>query len=126
MTASVIIGIVALTGCVAISVSIAVVFSRALQGIVDAHSRRDELHAQHMNGLLDRFQAIRWEDLAALRSTSDAEEGGFFPPISDEVRDDTGVVEQHRPGRWGSLSRVELNDEEAAMLAEDFPEEMTQ
>lgn len=73
-----------------------------------------------MSSLLDRFQAIRWEDLASLRALAETgEEGGFVSP--EEQR---GEVTVEEPGRWGHLSRLSerlrLTEEEQAMLDEDF------
>lgn len=121
MTASVIISIVALivtsTTAIAVTVLVSQALSNAFRALSDMHERAGKQQSQ----LLDRFQAIRWEDLAALRSVDETDEGGFFPPTEDA---EPGEVTQELPGRWGSLSalRERLSKEEQALLDEDFDE----
>lgn len=123
MSASVLISIVALILTCATAISVTVLVSRALTSAFRALDSMHKRAGDQQSQLLDRFQAIRWEDLAALRSTSDAEDGGFFPPLT-VVDVEPGLVEQHTKGLWGRMGnhQTELTDDEAELLAEDFPE----
>jgi hypothetical protein len=125
VTATVIFGIVAMILVVVFGVTITVLVSRALSSAFSTLNSMDIRHGKRMEGLLDRFQAIKWEDLAALRSIEDADEGGFMTPT--EQRGESGEMRIEEPGRWGALSalndRLRLSEEERALLEEDFPED---
>ena len=95
---------------------------RDLSRVIVSQSRR---HDEQMSALLDRFQAIRWEDLAAMRSLKDTtDEGGFFTPEDQRAE---GEVQVQEPQRWGPMSRLrreqDLSDAETELLKEDFPED---
>lgn len=119
MTAALIIAILALILCSATSVAVAVLVSRALTTSFKATDRMNARWAKQMDGLLDRFQAIRWEDLAALRSVDDSADAGFFTP-DDEAEEQE---EKDRPV-WGALNalrdKLSTTQEEQELLDEDF------
>jgi hypothetical protein len=144
-TASVIITAFAVMCLLVSSVVYAVLLFRALQQVSRTLVTIMNQYADQQSQLLDRFQAIRWEDLMTLRSIQDSEdeEGGFFEPsdspitfqssngqvlIEDDTPPEEDYVEVLEPG-WGSLSeanrRARVLAEEQALLEEDFPEEMT-
>lgn len=120
MTALLVIGIIVLILSCTISV-LALHFSRktsekALDTLDSLHRRQSE----QLDKTLDRLMTIRWEDLVALQSVSENETGGFIPPMEqDEDETEEGDT------RWGHLQRfrpgaLDLNDEEKALLSEDF------
>lgn len=118
MTAAVIIGVVALISLSATSVAIAVLVSKAL---ARAFRALDKMHArsgQQIDSLLDRLAAIRWEDLAALRSVDEPDSGAFITP--EEQADE--VEQIFPPPKWGALTalRDKMTKEEEDLLAEDF------
>jgi hypothetical protein len=85
----------------------------------------DARHERHLDTVLDRLMAIKWEDYAAIRSTIEGDqEGGFYPPTSG-TEEDTAVIEVEG-GKWGRLGsmaeRLRLNEEEAQIVDEDFDE----
>jgi hypothetical protein len=91
--------------------------------VIVSQSRR---HDEQMSAMLDRFQAIRWEELASLRALGDTtDQGGFLSP-DDQVAE-AQAVELDDQQRWSPTSRLrrtqELSKEEQALLAEDFPED---
>lgn len=125
ITALAIIAAVSVVCSLVSSVHIAVTFRQALLEMSRARDRDSERRDAQLSAVLDRFQAIRWEDLAAMRSIDDTSEaGGFFSP--EEQREE-GLVEVEEAERWGPLSRLRvLNEQEQAeqeLLAEDFPDE---
>jgi len=135
VTATVIIGIVVLIATISLCISVAVIVFKIVSSVADELAQQRHAHEAQLNeilmhhheeqsGLLDRFQAIRWEDLASLRAIDENEEGGFYPPTEDE--DEPG---QTAPGQFNGLrelnERMRLTNEEQQLLAEDFPEEMS-
>jgi hypothetical protein len=105
----------------ATSVLVAVLSSKtsakALETLDSLHSRQSE----QLDKTLDRLMTIRWEDLIALQSVSESEEGGFIPPQDEDEGDD-----EEEKSRWGHLARLrkpgmELTKDERALLDEDFP-----
>lgn len=119
MTASVVISIIALTVMTATMIAVTVLVSHALANAFRALDQMHERSAQQMSGLLDRFQAIRWEDLAALRSIEEPDDGGFIPPTPRKPP----AVDDDDPGQWGSLGPIPRADaEEALLISEDFPD----
>jgi hypothetical protein len=129
ITALSIIAALAVVCSLVATVFVAVTFREALRELSRAHSidsaRRDEM----LSATLDRFQAIRWEDLAAMRSLDDtSDEGGFLSPEDQQAEADQ-FVEVDEQVRWGPLSRLrranELSDAEQELLEEDFPDEFT-
>jgi len=107
-------------------VFVTVTFRQALRDmsrVIVSQSRR---HDEQMSAMLDRFQAIRWEELASLRALGDTtDQGGFLSP-DDQVAE-AQAVELDDQQRWSPTSRLrrtqELSKEEQALLAEDFPED---
>jgi hypothetical protein len=135
VTATVVIGIVVLIATISLCVSVAVIVFKIVSSVTDElaqqrHAHEAQLadllehHHEEQSGLLDRFQAIRWEDLAAMRAIEESDEGGFYPPVGDE--DEPG---QTAPGQFNGLKelneRMRLTSEEQQLLMEDFPEEMS-
>jgi hypothetical protein len=105
MRDSLLIGIIALILSISVHVTVAAIVRRALTEAFRALNLSNDAHQRQMSGLLDRFQAIAWEDLAALRATEDAELGGFEAPtvgvrVTDE--DDEATEIQVR-GPWGTI-----------------------
>lgn len=120
MTALLILGIVALVLTVTFGVLITVLVSQSLSRAFLALDRMHLRNAKHLDSVLNRLMAIRWEDYAALASiTEEAEDGAFLSP-EDQMDDD----EKPTPTNWGHLSRlrerISLTSEEAELLDEDF------
>lgn len=129
MRDSVLIGIIALILTISVHVTVAVIVRRVLTEAFRALNSSNVAHQKQMSGLLDRFQAISWEDLASLRASEDAELGGFEAPAvgvrieeDDEVTEVLGVR-----GPWGTVQalsdRLRADREERGLLEEDFDEE---
>jgi len=121
-TESLIFGIVLLTVLSTLLVLITVTFRRALQDVLRNTDRMNERDSRRLQGVLDRFQAIKWEDLLAMRVTEEeAQTGGFFTPGEDE---EGGQEEPDK--RWGIVSAMRLREERAAneetLILEDFDE----
>lgn len=90
---------------------------KALDTLDSLHKRQSE----QLDKTLDRLMTIRWEDLVALTEVQQADEGGFIPPSEQ------GEDEEESDTRWAHLRRLrpgalELNEEERALLNEDFPD----
>lgn len=111
MSASVIIGIVAITAFSIVLVAFAVTCLKVLSNVMLVTDRREERAASALQSALDRLMTVKWEDYAALKSTDDPEVGGFFPP--EPVAGTQ--TEQFRPRLF--------SPEEQALLDEDFPEQ---
>jgi len=123
-TESLIFGIVLLTVLSTLLVLITVTFRRALQDVLRNTDRMNERDSRRLQGVLDRFQAIKWEDLLAMRVTEEeAQTGGFFTPGEDDGEE--GGQEQPNE-RWGIVSAMKLREERAAneetLIMEDFDE----
>jgi hypothetical protein len=106
-------------------VFVTVTFRQSLRDLSRVIVAQNARHADQMSALLDRFQAIRWEELASLRAIQDTtDEGGFLTP--QDQRDEV-AVEVDDQMRWSPASRLQkaqdLSDAEKALLAEDFPED---
>jgi hypothetical protein len=125
MTALTIIAALAVVCSIIAIVVVSVTFRQALYAMSRAHERRDERHDERLSAILDRFQAIQWEDLAAMRSLQDTtDEGGFLTPAEQAAE---SVVEIDDQIRWGPASRLRaaagLSDTERQLLEEDFPDD---
>src|SRR5262245_18030548 len=125
-TASAIIASLALIGMVIVSITMTVAFRQAMREQALSHVHDAQRRDEQMSALLDRFQAIDWESLVALRATqADDQEGGFYTP--EEQANEAASIEVDEQKRWGPLSRLraveERNEAEQALLAEDFPDE---
>jgi hypothetical protein len=120
-----IIAALAVTCLLVALVFVTVTFRQALRDLSRVIVAQNTRHNEQMSSLLDRFQAIRWEDLAAMRSIEDTSQmGGFLTPEQQaaEASDD----EPTQASRWGPLSRLgkpDVSDEEQALLDEDFPDD---
>ena len=124
--ASVILGSLALISLSVTVVLVTAAYRQALQNLSRNLERLDARHERHLDTVLDRLMAVKWEDFVALRSTvGEEQEGGFYPPTSG-TEEDTAVIEQ-TGGMWGRLGsaadRLRLNEEEQILLDEDFDEE---
>lgn len=113
--------ILSLSACVAIAVISRQASTDAIRinaQLIDATLRK---LGEQQSSLLDRFQAIKWEDLAAMRTLEDTDEfgGQTLPTYGTEEETE---IEQHRPSPWGAL-RMEPPADDADLLREDFPEE---
>jgi hypothetical protein len=121
VTASVIISIIALILTTATSIAITVLVSRALSSAFRTLDTMHKRQVQQLSGLLDRFQAIKWEDLAALRGLEEPAEGGFFPPASNREEAEGGQMVRTP---FGSLMhRPEVQDIGEGLLDEDFDDD---
>jgi hypothetical protein len=123
VTASVIIGIVALILITIFGVLVAYMISKALSKAFLALDRIDERNSESLQKTLDRLMTIDWEKYAALRSMEDtSEEGGFAAPGEAE---DGGQLVPNFLGRMRMTTMPDLDAEEQALLDEDFPEEVS-
>jgi hypothetical protein len=127
MTAAVIITAFAVVCLSIATVCVTVIFRQALRDMSHAYNVQSARHDDQLSRLLDRFQAMRWEDLAAMRTIEDPEDGGFLTP--EEQREEAGV-EVDEQVRWGPLSRLraanDMSEAERALLEEDFPEDFAE
>jgi len=126
MTALLILAALSVMCSLASTVSVALIFRQTLRETSRANERDSIRRDEQLSRLMDRFQAIRWEDLAALRSIQDTtEEGGFLTPAEQAA--EAGAVEVEESERWGPLSRLRaITDQEKleqSLLEEDFPDE---
>jgi hypothetical protein len=123
--ATVIVSISALILLSVIVFMVASAFRQSLQSLSRMSERRDDRHQRHLDTVLDRLMAIKWEDYAAIRATDEDIDGGFYPPMRDDS-EDTAVMHIKEP-KWGHLGtlseRARLNEEEAIIIEEDFDEE---
>jgi hypothetical protein len=125
MTALTIIAALAVICSIITTVVVSVTLRQALRDMSRDRQLESTRRDAQMSALLDRFQAIQWEDLAAMRALEDTtDEGGFLTPAEQAAE---SVVEIDEPGRWGPLSRLKvasnLSDNERQLLEEDFPDE---
>lgn len=122
MSATVIISIVAVISFSIISITVAVLVSRTLAKTYLLLSHMQSRAYQQQDKLLDRLAAIKWEDLAALRSIEDSQPGGFVAP---EEQQQEGGQEMPTRANWPALSQLQerLSKEEAELLSEDFTAE---
>lgn len=128
MSASVFIGTVALIGSLALSVTIAVLVSRALSNAFLTVNQMHERFARHQDKLIDRIVTTNWENYAALQSLEyEQEAGGFFTPEEqrDQEPDDQPLGLDHP--KYGTLSTLKdrldaVTAHEEQLLAEDFSE----
>ena len=125
MTDLLIIAVLAVSCSFIATVFVTVSFRQALRDMSRANNQRDERHDVMMSATLDRFQAIRWEDLAAMRALADTtDEGGFLSPQEQRDEADTQIIP---PDRWSPVSRRAaadaLDENEQQLLEEDFPDE---
>ena len=125
MSASVILGFFAVTVSFIVTVSVTVLFSRALTSAFSTISSLHERSSRQQDKLIDRLVAIRWEDYAALRSATDEtqEYGGFFTP-EEQQEEPTGL---DVPG-YGTLSTLQdrlaaIASHEETLIKEDFGDE---
>jgi hypothetical protein len=122
VTLGTVISVCALIGLVLIAVVISKAHQRTLSTLDSMSARSDET----LNKALDRLMTIKWEDFASMQTLDEGEEGGFFAPSEQKEEADDGVrvVE---PGQWGTLEQLyrqsEAQENEARLLAEDFPDE---
>lgn len=127
MTALSIIAALAIMCALASTVFVAVTFRQALRDVARDRQRDSERRDAQLSAVLDRFQAMRWEDLAAMRTIEDPEDGGFLTP--EEQRQEAGI-EVDDQVRWGPLSRLRaansMTETEEALLAEDFPDDFVE
>jgi hypothetical protein len=113
------IAIIAVAVSFSTTVLIAVLSSRAVTDAYRTLDRAHQSHARQVDGLLNRLQAVRWEDFAALQTTLEegADVGGYYPP-EDET--ETG---QYRPNFLGNMRRQSTNSSsEDTLIDEDFDE----
>jgi len=126
-TALVIIAASALGVSFALSVLMTVTLRQALQDLVRMFDRESTRRDAQMSALLDRFQAIRWEDLIAVRAYEGTDQGGFLSPEDQQAEIQAQSVTVDEQVKWGPLSRFQrqkdLSDAEQALLAEDFPDD---
>jgi hypothetical protein len=125
ITASVIITTVAVICLLTSNVVSSLIFREALRDMSRDRALSDERRDAQMSAMLDRFQAIKWEDLVAVRAYESAEQvGGFLTPAEQAAEAVTEIDEQMK---WGPLSRLqavrEQEEAEQALLAEDFPDD---
>jgi hypothetical protein len=123
VTASVIIGIVALILITSFGVLVTNTISGALAKVFLVLDRIDKRNSEGLQKTLDRLMTIDWERYAALRSMEDVEEeGGFAAPGESE---DGGQLVPNFLGRLTLNTIPDLDAEEQALLDEDFPEEVS-
>lgn len=123
LTTLLIFGCIAVTMLGASLVLVAVKISQTSSNAIFALTRQHERHAQQLDRLLDRLMSRDWEQYLVLRDTDAAEGGDFITPSTED--EDGGIV---TPTPWGRLSRSfevpASGTEEAAMVEEDFAEEL--
>jgi hypothetical protein len=123
--ATVIISIAALISLSVTVLLVASAFRQALHNASRSLERLDARHEKHLDTVLDRLMAIKWEDYAAVRSLDEDQVGGFYPPMH-EADDETAVLEVEGP-KWGHLhrtaERLQKLENEETLINEDFDEE---
>jgi hypothetical protein len=124
-TASALVTALAVMCSLVATVAVAYTLRQALQDLVRAHDRDALRRDAQLSAVLDRFQAIRWEDLAAIRTIDDPTQvGGFLSP-DDQAAE--AEATDNEPSLWGQLSALrpvyEMDENERQLLEEDFPED---
>ena len=124
VTATVVLGSIAFIVLGFVVLSVASAFRESLRTVSRMTERLDARHQRHLDTVLDRLMAIKWEDYATIRATDEDVEGGFYPPIREDA--DTAVMEV-QDTKWGHLNKVNerfrLSDEEETLIQEDFDPE---
>lgn len=114
---------IALIGLIGLCVLVSLGVLKAIPRAFDALDSMQARHSQHMDQLLNRLMAIRWEDYVQVRDLEEPEYGGFQTPEEQRESGDEPVMVEG-PRGWGTMSRRRENLEalanEETLVMEDF------
>jgi len=121
VTASTLLGLIALILFTAFGVTVAVLVSKALSRAFLQLDQMQVTSAQERAQLLDRLMTIRWEDYVAVQSLEEADVGGFIAP-GEEQEEITQVIPRRQWSLFRNGEPTQLTEDEETILREDFPE----